>query len=261
MAKQAGLHQIRGKMGEHSYYQQSGVDTGLIRRINQGMGERVKTGDEYANTRLNMAEFGQAGRIAGQIVRYITPKYRPMPLLFSQSILVKKVLDALKQNNAAWGMRNIHDQNGDILAPILSSMSKNQFDEYGVSLEMLVDELHVNTDNVLCPAKLSAIGADGYFINANFCNTLIGQFINDREYAPTYARANMHADYMVEDEGLSFSNEFPSDAPGGGVWENNKMIAIIVMPYRTILGEKNILQSKCVFKVFSITEIPVHPEE
>ena len=64
MAKQSGLHQLRGKVGEHSYYRQTGISSGLVRSINQGMSARVKNDEAFLNTRLNNAEFGQAGRIA-----------------------------------------------------------------------------------------------------------------------------------------------------------------------------------------------------
>lgn len=42
MAKQSGIHQIKGKVGEMSYYKQSGVSSGLIRSINPSMSGRVK---------------------------------------------------------------------------------------------------------------------------------------------------------------------------------------------------------------------------
>ena len=127
MAKQSGLHQIKGKVGEFSYYRQSGIANGLIRSINPAMSGRVKTGAEYANTRLNNAEFGQACRIAAQLISAITPKYRPMILPFSQAKLAKSVLDLIKQTDDTWGERNLDDPQAQSVSPLVNALAKNNF--------------------------------------------------------------------------------------------------------------------------------------
>lgn len=99
MAKQSGLHQIRGKVGDFSYYKQSGVSAGIIRGINQGMSSRVKTGDEYANTRRNNKEFANACEIAASFGACVVPKWRPMFLTFSQAAIAKAVLSFIKEDD------------------------------------------------------------------------------------------------------------------------------------------------------------------
>ncbi len=124
MAKQSGIHQLRGKVGEHSYYRQTGISTGLMRSINQGLSQRVKTSEEYANTRLNNSEFGAAGNVAGLLGQMVYPKFRPMVLPFSQSKMAKEVLRVARQNTADWGKRVVTSADTAQLCAILSATSK-----------------------------------------------------------------------------------------------------------------------------------------
>lgn len=251
MAKQSGLHQIRGKVGEHSYYKQTGVTAGLIRSINQGMSSRVKTGEEYANTRLNNAEFGQACRIAGQIIRYITPKYRPMILPFSQSKMAKMLLEFIKVQSGNWGQRNISDPLGETIAPMLSTLAKNNFDEYGVSVTGEDDNLVITSDDVLCPSKLEAIGADGYKIRALLTNTWIGTFVSSsQKYADSHARANISDAELPEASNVALGMEYPAEPPTGWPATGCRMVVVVVMPYRTVNDVDYVLQEYCTFKAF-----------
>lgn len=251
MAKQAGIHQLRGKLGEHSYYSQAGVSSGLVRRINQGMSQRVKTGDEYANTRLNNAEFGQACRIAGQIVHYVMPKFRPIPLLFSQSTLSKKVLELIKNSDGVWGQRTITDPDGNILSEVLSSMSKNRFDEYGVSVTKSGNVLEIRTDNRQSADKMNVLRADGYEVAALICNTYLGKYIPSwGQYELSHARYHQHFGALETDDEMTALLDYPSDAPEGGPWTDNKMVVIVLMPYRFVDNEQYILQKECAFKAF-----------
>lgn len=64
MPKQIGSRQIRGKIGTECFYFRKKTETGLLRRINQQMSQRVKTEPNFEMTRLYAREFGYAGRIA-----------------------------------------------------------------------------------------------------------------------------------------------------------------------------------------------------
>lgn len=130
MAKQSGLHQIRGKVGEHSYYRQTGISSGLIRSINQGMSARVKTGEEYANTRLNNREFGAACNAAGLLGQLVVPKFRPMVLPFSQSKLAKELLRLARQNSDDWGQRTLASDQVSQICDALNATSKRNLDEF-----------------------------------------------------------------------------------------------------------------------------------
>lgn len=262
MAKQSGLHQIRGKVGEHSYYRQTGVASGLIRSINQGLSERVKTDQAYLNTRLNNAEFGQACKIAARFIQYITPKFRPMILPFSQSKMAKLILEQIKVSNGAWGQRNFADPTGKVAAPLLSSLAKNNFDEYGLTLTNNGehDPLVLICDNVLAPAKLSAIGADGYNARVVFTDTWVGDFNNTTgKFADSFSRGtNLDFTSIIPNVESDLSaGVYPSEPPAGWPAHGVRMIVVIVMPYRTINSTQHILQEHCTFKAFE--EMVIEP--
>lgn len=130
MAKQSGIHQLRGKVGEYSYYRQTGVTSGLMRSINQGMSARVKNGEEYVNTRLNNTEFGAACNVAGLLGRMVTPKYRPMVLPFSQSKMAKEILKVARQHTENWGQRVVTSADTAKLCEILTSTSKLNIQDF-----------------------------------------------------------------------------------------------------------------------------------
>lgn len=257
MAKQSGLHQLRGKVGEHSYYKQTGVASGLVRSINQGMSARVKTSEEYANVRLNNAEFGQAGRIAKVLGQFITPKYRPMILPFSQSKMCKVILDAIKKDTVApWGQRNLSTTSSGINVVInaLNSIRKNDPDSYGVSVSTSGDELVVSVDETLCPAKLLSIGAEGYDIKVVAAAPWIGTFFSGN-YGESFARANIY-----ESDGMSGGDTFrcpflfrpipPKDWPAFRLTFG----VVIILPFRSVNGTHYTLQEHCTYFAFDTPE-------
>lgn len=244
MAKQSGLHQIRGKVGEHSYYKQSGVASGLIRSINQGMSARVKTGEEYANTRLNNAEFGQACAIAGGLGKTITPKYRPMILPFSQSKMAKLVLDVIKSKTGNWGERNVAATDIDSLLAALNSTAKNDFSSYGISLNLPDAEL--SADDVLFPAKLSAIGADKYIVNVSYVALRVGIYsAAERKYAQTIVRGTSELVDLDSAGSTTLTPNFP--ALPAGPFVDFQFCVMVVMPVRVINNVDHILQEHCTF--------------
>lgn len=257
MAKQSGLHQLRGKVGEHSYYKQTGVSSGLVRSINQGMSARVKTSEEYANVRLNNAEFGQAGRIAKVLGQLITPKFRPMLLPFSQSKMCKIILEAIKNDTSAdWGQRNISSFGSGINVAInaLNFVRKNEPDSYGISISAQDQGLRVIADNILSTAKLAAIGANGYNIRIVAAAPWIGTFSSGR-YGDTFARANFY-DLQGFEPGSSSTVPYifrPSPPQGWPAFRLTFGICII-MPYREVNAEKYILQEHCTFFAFDTPE-------
>jgi len=254
MAKQSGLHQIRGKVGEHSYYKQSGVASGLIRSINQGMSARVKTGEEYANTRLNNAEFGQACRIAAVLGKLVTPKYRPMILPFSQSKMARLILEVIKTKTGNWGQRNVGSGDVDVLVDTLASVAKNDFATYGVTIDETAHEVY--TDNSLCPAKLSAIGADGYIINTRACTIGVGKFQGSTGvYSISLAKGEDKIISLPANDSGDIPASFPASYPSMMMTSFNVFV-VVVMPYRNINNEQHILQEHCSFGVFAAATQP-----
>lgn len=264
MAKQSGLHQIRGKVGEHSYYSQTGVIGGLIRQINQGMSEKVKTAAAFANTRLNNAEFGQAGRIASALAKFIEPKYRPMILPFSQSKMAKQILEVIKQDSTgSWGRRNINDPAGEAMAPILSSVAKNDFGEWGISFG---NPVALGSDVTLqfssqFGSKLVAIGASDALVKVVFANSLIGKFnSSDNSYTKSYARGIIKINQAFDTEGEEdIPVSWPSEQDPASVWQNNHLVVVMVFPRRRINGVDFILQEHCTFRAFEQATVQTLP--
>lgn len=251
MAKQSGLHQIRGKVGEHSYYKQTGVDSGLIRSINQGMSNRVKTAAEYANTRLNNAEFGHACKIAGVLGKTIMPKYRPMVLPFSQSKMAKIILDTIKLQTGNWGERSLPsgDTGKAALLNALRSVVKNDPSGYGVSVTPDTSEVIVSTDSEVCPAKLTELGADGYVVNIVRNNIQVGNYVAAlRGYQYTYRVWNQGELTITDDDSQSTPVILPQLPPvPSGQAESFELVIAVIMPYRTINSVNHILQEACTF--------------
>lgn len=74
MAKQKGLFQIEGKMGDKSFYyaREAGWQ---VRSINPTVSERVKKSPEYQNTRLHNGEFGACANLAARTVSPIVARF------------------------------------------------------------------------------------------------------------------------------------------------------------------------------------------
>lgn len=261
MAKQRGLHQIKGKVGEHSYYSQSGVVGGLIRSINQGMSSRVKTSEEFANTRKNNAEFGNAADTAKYLVRVVTPKFRPMFLNFSQAKLTKGLLDILKsKTQATWGQREFTTGDGSAIADALNLLAKND-------PSLLYGSIRQSTTGsnalfTISPADgaidiLRSWGADGAFLKIMRCNVYAGKFLNNVQgYAPgTWTRIGIGELKMpVADFDASEPDEMtiPSgtSVPQPTGQTGFAFNVVVVMPYRTLGGSDSILQEHCSFHVW-----------
>lgn len=253
MAKQSGIHQLRGKVGEHSYYRQTGVDSGLMRAINQGLSARVKESPEYANVRLNNAEFGQAGRIASVASKYIDPKYRAMVLPFSQSKMAKIILEYLKIDSShPWGERNLtSDNSGDAQVDALNAVAKNAFDEYGINIVGDEENNRIEVEfTEQTVSKLSAIGADGFTLRCVVFTTWIGTPSNGK-FAPSFAVGNRY-DSDEENPEAGATTEFnytlrPAPQQGFPVLVAERCAVLIVLPYRIINGTKHTLQENCTY--------------
>ena len=263
MAKQTGLHQIRGKVGEHSYYRQSGVNSGLIRGINPGMSSRVKTGDEYANTRLNNAEFRSAAELASAMGSTIIPKYRPMILSFSQSKLTKAYLQLIKETSGRWGQRNPVLAQSQQIADALNAIAKNRFADMFTDIDPIVvpagqnsAEIHVgwNEDQA---SLLSSLGISGVVFKATSFNVFIG------EYDPSIGRNRSTGvtpqipeagDFDVV-SGNSVDEELTPTVVALNLpnYVNIGYITVLAMPYRTIGGISYTLQEYCTFKCVPYT--------
>ena len=254
MAKQSGLHQLRGKVGEHSYYRQTGITAGLVRSINAALSSRVKTDAAYANTRLNNREFGQAGRLASMLANYISPKFRPMVLPFSQSKMAKVLLEFIKlDTTASWGGRNLTVQNsGQAQVDALNAVVKNSFEDWGIEItgdEETSKVTFATTEQSL--AKLSSIGASGFILKFIASTSWIGTYnANDQKYAQSFARGNVYEENIGAND--TTESEFtytlrPAPPTGWPAFMAGRMGVAIVLPYREVNGVEHTLQEHCTY--------------
>lgn len=256
MAKQRGLHQIKGKVGEHSYYSQTGVSGGLIRSINQGLSARVKNDAAYANTRLNNSEFGGACGVAGALGAMVVPKFRPMILPFSQSNMAKKILELARGNGGSWGQRVVAATDTPELAEILTEQSKrNSFDFVSLTAERAdASTLTVGYSFTATQATLmSELGINDIFIKAVQVDLATGKYV-PTEGAVHKSYIRMRREYTFE-EGIGAGDTgsgtedltVTSFTPTPELYNAHQLVVFVVMPAREINGVSHILQEYCSF--------------
>lgn len=262
MAKQSGLHQIRGKVGEHSYYRQTGVSNGLIRSINQGLSSRVKTSDEYANTRLNNAEFGAACNVAGVLGRMVVPKFRPMVLPFSQSIMAKKVLDLAKANSGSWGERVVSAADTPELAQILTDTSKLNLSDFMACQVDRRSEVAVDVNIDMTSSQVSSLlslGINGYVFKASLYDVRTGQY---SQSTGKILRSTLRIGSLGDsDETLTPASPSTSNLtlsvgafPTVSGFTNHRFVVAVFVPYRSVGGADYTLQEYCMFAAFPLPE-------
>lgn len=257
MAKQSGIHQIRGKVGEMSYYSQTGVSSGLLRKINQGLSDRVKTSEEYANTRLNNTEFGAAANVAGLLGQMVQPKFRPMVLPFSQSKMAKEILKVARQHIESWGQRVVTSDDTAKLCDILNSTSKRNAGEFvslSVSRESVSDATIVyafTDDQASLMASLGittlSVVATQFDLATGQWNPLALEMATGYFYQRDSVRPldNAQIDAGAGDSGNESMNvaQFTPEANHSG----HQIIVFVVLPARKINNVTHILQEYCSF--------------
>lgn len=267
MAKQSGIHQLRGKIGEHSYYSQTGVGSGLVRKINQGMSQKVKTDAAFVNTRLNNAEFGQAGKLASTIALYITPKYRPMVLPFSQSKMAKVLLEYLKTDTEAeWGQRNLTVANSaEAQAAALNAVAKNNFDDWGLNIIISEPNQMTVETSAQTLSKMQAIGASRVTMLFKSASTWVGTFMdNQGKYADSYARANRYELAIDSDDAAGDNYDFdyvlrPAPDQGWPAFQSRPLGILILLPEREVNGEFYVMQEHCTYYAFPLVNTDPQP--
>lgn len=277
MAKQVGIHQIRGKVGERSYYRTKGVEAGLSRSINQGMSARVKTGAEYANTRLNNAEFKNANAIATVAFNSVNTRKRGMMRNFAISAMTKGALEDIKQGSGAWGVRLPQTELDTLICDLLEKRAKGGVydSEFGTIGEIeLSNAGGYSVELSLSAAQAQALkdlGIDAFVIVPSKC--LAGEIIVDelpRLFAGNTIGApqsitvnpSAGADVTINGSvatpssvGMSQSGySFAKEDPNHGFY-----LCITFLPQREQDGNLYTLQEYCTFVAIPLGQIPEEP--
>lgn len=257
MAKQVGLFGLRGKIENKSFYKTTGVADTIIRGIPEGLSERVKTSEEYANTRLNNTEFGAACNVAGLLGQMVTPKFRPMVLPFSQSKMAAEILKVARQNTANWGQRVVTSADTAKLCDILSGISKLNSGDY-LTLGVTRDSASAATVSASYTAEqaslMAGLGITGIDVSAVQIDLATGQW---NPLAQEMATGYMYRKDLV----YAFEN---TDVVAGQAESNtesmtvasfvpeanhaaHQVVVFVVLPSRKINNVKHILQEYCSF--------------
>lgn len=172
MAKQVGLFGLRGKIENKSFYKTAGVADTVIRQIPEGMSARVKTGDEYANTRLNNAEFKNANAIATFGFNAVPNRKSSMMRRFAIAEMTKKGLEYIKAGTGSWGARIPSARMDQIIVDLLENRAKSgayqgEYGDVGVLVETSQDQKQYIVSTTLsdiAAEDLKAKGIDGFLV-------------------------------------------------------------------------------------------------
>lgn len=282
MAKQRGIHQLKGKVGEMSYYQQKGVSGGLVRKINEGMSARVKTDEAYANTRLNNAEFKNANAIASAAFSSVYARKRGMMVTFAVANMTKRALEDIKLGSGQWGVRLPLTELDSLICDMLEHYAKGG--EYSGEFGQIVNHsvyapVPLQSDGsftyrlVLSPERvneLKQMGIDGLQLIGNKC--LAGEIMVDglprlfvgHAIAPN--APTIFSDEVTEDLEISFSGtvgtpasvgmsqsgyEFAKSDPKHGFYYCGT-----ILPLRRVGNQLHVLQEYCTYFTIPFGHIP-----
>lgn len=275
MAKQSGIHQIKGKVGEHSYYRQKGVSSGLIRQINQGLSARVKNEDAYANTRLNNEEFKHANLLASVAFNTVPNRNRNMMLTFAIARMTKRALEAIKAGSGPWGDRRpvvevdalscemlekfakageYHGEYGDVTTTSLTSAGAGEVD-IDLSEQLVEALISEGIDSITYVSQISAIGVtasgtEQYILGG----TKFSSVTNLGSLTPG------SSDSVV----LTFNVGDPSNVgmlPASytqmlSLSNYGFYLVVSILPARSVGGVLHVLQEKCTYVAIPFGKIP-----
>lgn len=264
MAKQSGIHQLRGKVRDMSYYRQKGVQDGLARTINQGLSKRVKEDPGYLNTRLNAAEFGSAGSFAGACISAISERQRTMLKDFATGQCAKVVRDIIIGDTTnPWGNRQLEGNAWQsYLRDVLSNYAKVDFNSnvggvWDVTAELGNEDGNTWTPNAELPAGwgslLAAKGATGAIVQ------MFAYRVDLLDLGGTSLKGQGQVALVGETDvtiGESATITTPAVTPNPFNGEDGKNVLqgvlVVVKPYQTVNNQKYIRQELCTFKITGV---------
>lgn len=260
MAKQSGIHQLKGKVRDMSYYRQKGVVDGLARSINQGLSKRVKEDAAYQNTRLNAAEFGTAGSFAGAAIRAISDRQRAMLKDFATGQLAKVVRDlAMSDSENPWGSRYASPSgSAEVLRDVINTYAKNDFASlvggvWDVEVGEGVGGFSATPDAELPSgwgSAFAAKGATGAFVRMYGYKVTMN--ISDNAPYRSISQVEVIAD---EDFPIGTASTITTPATLTSTLtddpKNNEFtsVLVLVLPYKEVGGQKYIMQELCTFSL------------
>lgn len=260
MAKSSELLALRGKVAGKSFYAMKGVEGTLVRSINEGMSNRVKNDAAYANTRLNAAEFGSAGSMAGAVIRTVSKRWRTILQAFATAQLTKAVRNLVIQDTInPWGERKLSVASWqDSVRDAVSRLVKNSYLENfangiiaGSSSAGSAVTVDITTTAQDSEALVS-LGADGVRYECYLQGIVVPQFVNGKYTAPAASVEFIGAvDTTI---GSPVTNKLTGTPVVEGESDSYiESVIVVALPTRTVNGETYVLQELCSCEWLPIT--------
>ena len=252
MAKSSELLALRGKVAGKSFYAMKGVEGTLVRSINEGMSNRVKNDAAYANTRLNAAEFGSAGSMAGAVIRTVSKRWRTILQAFATAQLTKAVRNLIIQDTTKpWGERLLSVLGWPgVVRDAVSRLVKNSYAEnfstgITASAPTIGQKIQANLVTTEQDSEaLISLGADGVRYEFYYQRVVAPQFVNGKYTAPV-AEVSFIG-YLDTVIGTPVTNGVTGTPVADG--EDTaamESVIVVALPTRTVNGETYVLQELC----------------
>lgn len=252
MAKSSELLALRGKVAGKSFYAMKGVEGTLVRSINEGMSNRVKNDAAYANTRLNAAEFGSAGSMAGAVIRTVSKRWRTILQAFATAQLTKAVRNLVIQDTTnPWGERllSVEDWQSSVREAV-SRLVKNSYSEnfanaITAGASSVGQTITVNFDVTAQDSEaLVSLGANGVRYEAYRQFITAPAFVNGKYTAPVASVDFIGAvDTTI---GTAVSQQVTGTPVADGEdTDTIESVIVVALPTRTVNGETYVLQELC----------------
>ena len=260
MAKSSELLALRGKVAGKSFYAMKGVEGTLVRSINEGMSNRVKNDAAYANTRLNAAEFGSAGSMAGAVIRTVSKRWRTILQAFATAQLTKAVRNLIIQDTTnLWGQRLLSVSGWqDLVRDAVSRLVKNSYSEnFANAIAASASAVgQVVTVDITTTAQdseaLISLGADGVRYESYRQRVGRPEFNNGKYTAPVSSVEFIGAVDTVIGTAVTqrVSSIVVAEGEGDAAMES---VIVVALPTRTVNGETYVLQELCSCEWLPIT--------
>lgn len=271
MAKQVGLFNLRGKIENKSFYKTAGVPETVIRGIPEGLSARVKTADEYANTRLNNSEFKQANGIATFGFNAVPNRKTSMMRRFALAEMTKKGLEYIRTGSGEWGNRIPVDTFDNIIVDLLENHAKSgpYQGEFGL-LQVVTSGNQISVElsgDSSVAADLRSKGIDGFYVLS--VKGAMAEVVDSDGFVRQHfgvSSINPQDATDLDDIDVTCVGFTPSASalgmsPAGYTAAmaaaNNGMYAIIsFVPYRTIASQRHTLYEYSTYSAVALGAIP-----
>lgn len=274
MAKQVGLFPLRGKIENKSFYKTAGVRETVIRNIPEGLSDRVKTAQEYSNTRLNNEEFKNANWMATFLFNAVPSRVRSMFRRFAIAELTKGALRYIRSGSGVWGHRIPTERFGAIALDLLDNHAKGgpyngQFGDFSFE----IDQNNLLSINVYMSEALVnqwiSMGVAGYYliyVKGAGAETVVDGSV--RQYYGVSAPSPVEEVFVQDSELSDQMDNFtvspqalgmsPAGYTAAQALPNNGMFSIItILPFRREGSSQFVLQEYATYLVLNLGQLPV----